>query len=137
MTESIQQVLADDQSFDPDRHVESVSFEEAGVKYNIEASGPRYLIVVKSAPGKHGNIVIPDTYRPKETVGWIVDVGDGTLDHETGRRVPPRFGVGDLVMFGHHAGTKVDLGGREYRLMQYDSVLGRLTPVDNPHEDQE
>lgn len=128
MTDTLHQIATDDTSFDPGREVDSITFEEAGVTYEIEAAGPRYLIVVKSAAGKHGQIIIPDTYRPKETVGWIIDVGEGMLNHETGERIPPKFEVGDLVMFGHHAGTKIDLGGREYRLMQYDSVLGRLIP---------
>jgi co-chaperonin GroES (HSP10) len=42
-----------------------------------------------------------------------------------------------MVLFGLYTGSKVELGGREFRIIQYDSVLGVLIPEgDTPDEEK-
>lgn len=54
--------------------------------------------------------------------GTVIAVGDGKL--VKGHRIPPEVKVGDTVLFGADAGTKVKLDDVDYVLMYEDEIYG-------------
>jgi chaperonin GroES len=70
-----------------------------------------------------GGIVIPDTAKEKPVKGEVVAVGNGkALDNGEVRTLDVK--VGDLVLFGKHSGTEVNLNGAEYLVMCEDDIIG-------------
>ena len=57
-------------------------------------------------------LVIPDTAKEKPQEGKVIAVGPGK-DGE-----PMSTKVGDIVLFGKHAGTEVDIDNKTYKLMR-------------------
>lgn len=114
-----------------------IYFDEGEDRYSIRSAGPRYLVAVNARPGRIGSIIIPETYRTTETSGFIVGVGDGEYDPKTGKRTPPPLEIGDRVLFSAYAGSKVELGGKEFRILQYDSIIGVLTPEGKAEKDED
>jgi chaperonin GroES len=51
-----------------------------------------------------GGLYIPDTVKELPTTGTIVDMGTGTPDEPMNK-----VKIGDLVMFGKHAGTEINI----------------------------
>lgn len=128
--------IKSEETWDPLSGTSRVFFDEGDQRYSVEASGSRYLIAVNVRPGKIGSIIVPPNYRNTETSGFVVGLGDGVWDPETEQRVPPPRKIGDMVLFGEYAGSKVELGGREFRIMPYDSIIGVLHP-ERSIDDQE
>jgi chaperonin GroES len=68
-------------------------------------------------------IFLPETSKDKPKTGVIEAVGDGSLNTETGARIPLSVKKGDRVIFSSYAGTEVKLEGTELLIMSEDDIL--------------
>lgn len=68
-------------------------------------------------------IFLPETSKDKPKTGVIEAVGDGSLNTETGERIPLTVKKGDRVIFSSYAGTEVKLEGTELLIMSEDDIL--------------
>jgi len=68
-------------------------------------------------------IFIPEAGKEKPKTGIIQAVGTGSLNTETGERVPLTVKKGDRVIFSSYAGTEVKLDGDELLIMSEDDIL--------------
>lgn len=72
-----------------------------------------------------GGIVIPDTAKDRPQQGEVISVGTGRrLDN--GKRAPLEIQEGDTVIFASHAGTEVQLEGREILILRERDILARV-----------
>ena len=85
---------------------------------NIKPLGTRVVVKVQEAETKtKSGIYIPDTAKEKPQRGEIVAVGNGTKDEAM------ELKAGDIVLYGKYAGTKIELDGEEYLIMNQSDVL--------------
>jgi len=68
-----------------------------------------------------GGIFLPDSSKKKPTEGKIIAVGQGKI-LENGKRNELPVKVGDTVVYGKYGGTEVTVDGREYILLDIDSI---------------
>lgn len=68
-------------------------------------------------------IILPESGKERPKSGTVIAVGDGTLNTETGERIPLTIAAGDKVIFTSYAGTEVKLGDNEYLIMNEADVL--------------
>lgn len=92
-------------------------------------TGFRLLITVPSVGEKTaGGVVLPDQLRKREETATIVGhvLKMGALAYRDVERFPegPWCKEGDWVIFRSYAGTRFKVAGREYRLINDDSVEG-------------
>ena len=88
---------------------------------NIKPLADRVLILPAPAEEKTiGGIIIPDTAKEKPLKGEVVAVGHGTKDEEMVLK------VGDNVLYGKDAGTKIKGGRTKYLIMRQSDVLAVL-----------
>lgn len=100
-----------------------------------QPKGYRILIVVPEVEEKtKGGIIRPDVLKSKEEtasiVGQVINLGPdcyGDFD-----RFPngPYCKEGDWVMFRAYSGTRFKVNGKEFRLINDDSVEGTLMSPD-------
>jgi chaperonin GroES len=74
-----------------------------------------------------GGIIIPDSAKDKAYEGEVLAVGKGK-SNEDGKVFPLDVKVGDRVLFGQYAGSKVPALGDEFYVMREEEVLGILKP---------
>ena len=68
-----------------------------------------------------GGIILPDSAKKKPQEGKVVAVGPGkTLDD--GSRGKMSVKVGDIVVFAKYGGTEITIGGKEYIILDQDSI---------------
>lgn len=67
-------------------------------------------------------IVIPDTATEKPNRGKVLAVGKGKVN-DKGEVRPIEVKVGDVVLFGQYAGTKVKVDGEELLVMSEDDLM--------------
>ncbi len=85
---------------------------------NIKPLGTRVVVKVQEAETKtKSGIYIPDSAKEKPQRGEIVAVGNGTKDEAM------ELKAGDVVLYGKYAGTKIELDGEEYLIMNQSDVL--------------
>ncbi|MBP5366867.1 MAG: co-chaperone GroES [Bacteroidales bacterium] len=85
---------------------------------NIKPLGTRVVVKVQEAENKtKSGIYIPDSAKEKPQRGEIVAVGNGTKDEAM------ELKAGDIVLYGKYAGTKIELDGEEYLIMNQSDVL--------------
>jgi chaperonin GroES len=68
-------------------------------------------------------IFLPETSKDKPKTGIIEAVGDGSLNTETGARIPLSVKKGDRVIFSSYSGTEVKLNEQELLIMSEDDIL--------------
>lgn len=68
-------------------------------------------------------IIIPESGKERPKTGTVIAVGDGSLNTETGERIPMGIKAGQRVIFTSYAGTDVKLGDDEYLIMNESDVL--------------
>ncbi len=80
------------------------------------------VLIEPSAPETitKGGIIIPDTAQEIPPKGTIVAVGNGKKDE------PLTVKVGDVVLYGKYAGTKHEIGGKEYLFLRESDILAIL-----------
>lgn len=85
---------------------------------NIRPLGTRVVVKVQEAETKtKSGIFIPDSAKEKPLRGEVMAVGNGTKDEAM------ELKVGDVVLYGKYAGTKIELDGEEYLIMTQSDVL--------------
>jgi chaperonin GroES len=86
-------------------------------------------VVVQVLEGKReiGDFVLPDNARDDYLIGSVISAGEG-YRKETGELVPMRIRPGMTVVFGPHAGTRVQIDGRPYLSMREGEIIGWLEP---------
>ncbi|MBQ3690950.1 MAG: co-chaperone GroES [Bacteroidales bacterium] len=85
---------------------------------NIKPLGTRVVVKVQEAETKtKSGIYIPDSAKEKPQRGEIVAVGNGTKDEAM------ELKSGDIVLYGKYAGTKIEIDGQEYLIMNQSDVL--------------
>lgn len=88
--------------------------------------GYRILIAIPKKDEKIGSIITPEQWRKAEETasiyGCVVSMGpDAYLDQQkypTG----PWCQIGDWVVFRSYSGTRLKVGGQEFRLINDDTV---------------
>lgn len=93
----------------------------------IKPLGNRILVKRSQAKTSKGGILLPESAQEKPKEGEVVAVGPGSRD-EMGKLQTLHVKVGDRVLFGSYAGTKVKTEDTEveYLILSEDEVLGVL-----------
>ena len=52
-------------------------------------------------------------------------IGSGKLNKD-GSRAKPLLSKGDMVIFGKYAGTDVEVGGAEFKILRESEILARV-----------
>ncbi|MEO1009251.1 MAG: co-chaperone GroES [Planctomycetota bacterium] len=68
-------------------------------------------------------IFLPESSSERPKTGIVEAVGDGTLNMETGERVPLTIEVGQRIIFSSYSGTEVKLDGDELLVLSEADVL--------------
>lgn len=85
---------------------------------NIKPLGARVVIKAQEAETvTKSGIFIPDSAKEKPLRGEVMAVGNGTKDEAM------ELKVGDVVLYGKYAGTKIEYDGQEYLIMNQSDVL--------------
>ena len=88
---------------------------------NVKPLADRVLVQPAAAEEKTiGGIIIPDSAKEKPLRGTVIAVGKGTKDEEMVLK------PGDMVLFGKHAGTELELDGEIYLIMKQSDVFATL-----------
>jgi len=66
-------------------------------------------------------IIIPDTVKEKPQFAKVLAIS-GIED--------PEISVGDVVFYKNFSGTELEFDGKEYLMMPYADILGRLVETD-------
>ena len=66
-------------------------------------------------------IIIPDTVNEKPQFAKVLAIS-GIED--------PEISVGDVVFYKNFSGTELEFNGKEYLMMPYADILGRLVETD-------
>jgi len=92
-----------------------------------EPSGYKVLIAALKANEKQGSVYIPDEVRHREDgasiIGYVLKIGP---DAYTGDKFPsgPYCKPGDFVLYRSYSGTKFEVDGMEFRMINDDTVEG-------------
>ncbi len=68
-------------------------------------------------------IIIPESGKERPKTGVIQAVGTGSLNTETGERIPLTVKKGDRVIFTSYSGTEVKIDNDEFLMMSEDDIL--------------
>lgn len=68
-----------------------------------------------------GGIILPDTAKKKPQEGKVVAVGPGKI-LEDGSRGEMAVKEGDTVIFAKYGGTEVTIDGKDYVILDQDSI---------------
>ena len=78
-----------------------------------------------------GGIIIPDSAQEKPLRGTVLAVGPGkTLD--SGKRADTGISVGDEVLYGRYHGTEVNVGGKDYIIINAEDILAIVSGEAKP-----
>ncbi len=66
-------------------------------------------------------IIIPDTAKEKPQFAKVLGIS-GIED--------PEISVGDVVFYKNFSGTELEFDGKEYLMMPYADILGRIVDTD-------
>jgi len=84
------------------------------------------LMPVKLNEKTSGGIIIPETSRSVEDIAgicfYVVDMGSEAYQRQVEKGYEPYCDVGDFVVIHAYTGTRVDVSGEEYRLVNDDSI---------------
>ncbi len=81
-------------------------------------------VVVEPLEGEDkspGGIILPDTAKKKPQEGVVVAVGPGKV-LENGSRAEMSVKDGDKVIFAKYGGTEVTVDGKDYVILDQDSI---------------
>jgi len=89
--------------------------------------GYRLLVAMPAMQEKTaGGVYMPDKLKDAEkvasVVAQVIDMGEEAYDHPEKFPSGPWCAVGDWVIFRSYSGTRIDIKGREYRLINDDTV---------------
>ena len=87
----------------------------------IKPLADRVLVEPKEAETKTASgLYIPDTAKEKPQEGKVIAAGPGKKDE------PMEVKVGDEVIYGKYAGTKVTVEGKKYLIVKQSDILAIL-----------
>lgn len=100
-----------------------------------EPKGYRILIAVPDVEEKtKGGIIRPDVLKEKEEtasiVGQVLSMGDDCYADPDRFPAGPYCKEGDWVMFRAYSGTRFKVGGKEFRILNDDSIEATLNGPD-------
>ena len=72
-----------------------------------------------------GGLEIPARYRDKQSMGTVLDVGDGRLS-DSGDLIPLLVRPGDIVLFNVHSGVELPEKDGQFLILREDEVLARV-----------
>ncbi|MCS7253246.1 MAG: co-chaperone GroES [Armatimonadota bacterium] len=89
----------------------------------VRLLGDRVLIKPLEQDEKSpGGIILPDTVKEKPQEGIVVAVGEGRL-LANGEYHPMRVKINDTVIFSRYAGIEIRIDGKDYIIVNEESVL--------------
>lgn len=89
----------------------------------IKPLGDKIVVVPMEEISKtSGGIYLPDSAKTKPTEGKVVAVGPGRY-MEDGSRFPMPVKIDDTVIYSKYGGTEVKIEGKDYILLDIDSVF--------------
>ena len=83
------------------------------------------LKVLEAEERSAGGILLPDTAQEKPQRGSVTAVGVGKLTKD-GKRIAPDVKQGDVVLFGKYAGSDIQVGGEEFKILRENEILARV-----------
>lgn len=89
---------------------------------NLYVMGDKLLIRPLPPETQIGGIIIPDVGQKVKTMGTVIKHGPGRRT-ELGEILPCEFSVGDVVIYGAHAGTILEYADEELILLDPEDVL--------------
>lgn len=102
--------------------------DEAELKAKLpEPKGYRILIAIPEVTTKtQGGVYIPDERRGAEEtasiVGYVISLGDECYVDKSKFPTGPWCKEGDFVIFRSYSGTRFKISGKEFRLINDDTV---------------
>jgi chaperonin GroES len=72
-----------------------------------------------------GGILLPDSAKQKPQQGKVLAVGPGKA-RDDGERSPLSVAVGDVVLYGRYAGSDVEVGGKDVKIMRESDILAKV-----------
>jgi chaperonin GroES len=93
-------------------------------KTSVRPLGDKIIVRRDEAQTKtDSGIFLPETGKERPKTGTVEAVGTGSVNTETGARVPLTIKKGDRIIFTSYAGTELKLDGDELLIMGEDDVL--------------
>ena len=93
-------------------------------KASVRPLHDKILVKRDEAQSKtESGIFLPESSKDKPKTGVIEAVGTGSLNTDTGERIPLTVKKGDRVIFSSYAGTEVKLDGKVLLIMSEDDIL--------------
>lgn len=91
----------------------------------VKPLGNRVLVQRSKVKTTKGGILLPDTAQEKPKEGKILAVGPGKMN-DANELEAMSVSVGDVVLFGSYAGTKVEgiSDDEELLILSEDEILG-------------
>ena len=83
------------------------------------------LKVLEAEERSAGGILLPDTAQEKPQRGSVTAVGAGKLTKD-GKRIAPDVKEGDVVLFGKYAGSDIQVGGEDFKILRENEILARV-----------
>lgn len=77
-------------------------------------------IVIEPVPEQsisQGGIIIPDSAKEKPIRGVVMSCGKGRKDE------PVTVKIGDIVLYGKHAGSEIEIDSKKYLIMREADIL--------------
>jgi co-chaperonin GroES (HSP10) len=97
-----------------------LTFEENSMSESpLEPTAKRLIVLPDEAPGKVGNIILPDSAKVPPSRGTVLAVGKDMGEHWT---IKP----GDRVVFGKYDGIDVECGKVAVKILFGDQVLAKI-----------
>ena len=86
--------------------------------------GDKILIKRDEAQSKTSTgLYLPETSKEKPMTATIEAVGTGSLNTDTGARIPLSVKKGDRILISKWGGTEVKLNDKEYLIISEDDIL--------------
>ena len=91
---------------------------------SLRPLGDKILIKRDEAHTKTSSgIYLPETSKEKPMTATIEAVGNGSLNTETGERIPLSVKKGERILISKWAGTEVKLNDKEFLIISEDDIL--------------
>src|SRR5688572_22718224 len=93
-------------------------------KIDIRPLGDKVIVRRDEAETKTASgIFLPENAKDRPKTGTVEAVGNGSLNTDTGERVPLTVKKGDRIIFSSYSGTEVKLNDQELLIMSEDDIL--------------
>ena len=96
---------------------------------DLEPANDRHVVaLVYEDDVTRGGILLPESAKEKPMRGVVRYAGKGGF-LRNGQWRDSQFKVGDLVLFGKHAGTLIKWRGEDVRLVMEEDILAKIVPA--------